>query len=427
MVFLRRGIEDVLVRAMAAFPVVVIEGGRAVGKSTLCRSLIDRNAWPEIVDLSDPGVTGALLLDPLRYLRDLREPTFIDEAQLLPELLIWVKRVVDERNGRPGQFVLTGSASIGRQQLGGSDPLAGRAALLRMWSMTPSELAGKPAGSAQLLFDDRFISSLISEPPVEEWDVRPGLRGGLPGIPGVLQPASANTWNLAMASYVESVIPLGAASARTDHARLLRVFRYLAANTAQQLNIARMGDELQIRGETARTYLDALEAAFLVTRVEAHRPTEHKVLTAHPRIYATDLGLAAWSGRLVDPSVSVSAASLGNLLENQVAHGLAATLDWESERLTLRHWRDQRSKREVDLLLMHEDGRSVPIEVKSSTTVGPDATAGIEAFARANRNAFLRGVVAYCGKRTIDLSPIGFPPRSVLAVPIATLLAGAKA
>jgi uncharacterized protein len=410
---------------MAAFPVVVVEGGRAVGKSTLCRSIIDRNAWPEIIDLSDPGVAAALRLDPLRFLRDLGEPTFIDEAQLLPELSIWVKRVVDERNGRPGQFVLTGSARIGRQQLGGSDPLAGRAARLRMWSMTPAELMGQPAPSARAFFDDGFGDSLIAEPPVEEWDVRRGLHGGLPGIPGVLAHADANTWNLAMASYVESVIPLGAASVRTDHARLLRVFRYLAANPSQQLNLARMGDELQIRAETARNYLDALEAAFLIVRVEAHRPTEHKVLTAHPRVYATDLGLAAWAGRLIDASVSVSAASLGNLLENQIAHALAATLEWGTERLTLRHWRDQRSKREVDLLLMQDDGRCVPIEVKSSTIVGPDATIGIEAFADANPAAFLRGVVAYCGRRTIDLSPVGLPPRSILAVPISKLLGAA--
>ena len=190
---LRRGLEDALLSAMAAFPVVVVEGGRAVGKSTLCRSIIDRNAWPEIIDLSDPGVATALRLDPLRYLRDLREPAFIDEAQLLPELLIWVKRVVDERHGRPGQFVLTGSARIGRQQLGGSDPLAGRAARLRMWSMTPAELAGVPAANAKSFFDDGNWDSLIAEPPVEEWDVRRGLHGGLPGIPGVLAQADANS------------------------------------------------------------------------------------------------------------------------------------------------------------------------------------------------------------------------------------------
>jgi uncharacterized protein len=421
-VILRRGLEGALLRAIAAFPAVIVEGGRAVGKSTLCRSIIDRNGWPELIDVSDPRVAAALRIDPLRYLRDLREPTFIDEAQLLPELLIWVKRVVDERQGRPGQFVLTGSARIGREQLGGSDPLAGRAARLRMWSMTAAELAGEPAASARSLFDDATWDSFIAEPPVEEWDVRRGLRGGLPGIPGVLAQADANTWNLAMASYIESVIPLGAASARTDHGRLLRAFRYLVANPSQQLNLARMSDELQIRAETARNYLEALEAAFLIVRVEAHRPTEHKVLTAHPRVYATDLGLAAWAGRLVDASVSVSAASLGNLLENQFAHGLAATLEWGTERLSLRHWRDQRAKREVDLLLMHDDGRCVPIEVKSSTTVGPDATVGIEAFADANRDAFLRGVVAYCGRRTIDLSPAGLPPRSILAVPISRLL-----
>jgi uncharacterized protein len=421
MALLQRGIERALERSMQTFPVVVLEGGRAVGKSTACRSLIARNGWPPLTDLSSRDVVEAIRLDPLRYLRDLPTPTIIDEAQLLPELPIWVKRVVDDRDGAPGQFLLTGSARLGRNQLGGSDPLAGRAVRLRMWSLTPSEMSGQCTVLSHSLFDDNFWSGLASSKTVAEWDVRNGLHGGLPGMPGVLTPTDVNTWNSAMSSYVDSVIPLGVASPRTDHARLLRTFRYLAANTAQQLNLSRMANELQFRAETARTYLEALEASFLSFRVEAHRPNEHKVLTAHPRLHTTDIGLATWAARLIE--VSPSAASAGNLLENQVAHSLVATLDWGPSQIMLRHWRDQRAKQEVDLLLDHHDGRCIPIEVKSSTTVGPDATLGIQAFAAASPASFYRGMVAYCGIRTVDLSPAGFPPRSILAVPITLLLA----
>jgi uncharacterized protein len=419
---LQRGIASAIERAIETFPVVVLEGGRAVGKSTLCRSIIERNQWPALIDLSDPGTAEALRIDPLRYLRDLPSPAVIDEAQLVPELPLWVKRVVDDRHGIPRQFVLTGSARLGRHQLGGSDPLAGRAIGLRMWSMTPSELSGNPNPTSHALFDDAIWSSLITTPTVglHEWDIREHLHGGLPGMPGVIAAANTNMWNRAMGSYIESVIPLGAASPRTDHARLLRTFRYLAANPAQQLNLTRAADELQVRADTARGYIESLEASFLVFRVEAHRPVEHKVLTAHPRLHPTDVGLGAWASHVID--AEPSAAILGGLLESQVAHDLAATLDWQDPRISLRHWRDQRSKHEVDLLLVHDDGRAIPIEVKSSISIGPDATKGIEAFAQSNSNAFVRGVVAYCGTRAIDLSPIHLPPRSILALPIDRLL-----
>jgi uncharacterized protein len=419
-VILRRGINDLFECSIDAFPAVVLEGGRAVGKSTLCRSVIERKNWTGLIDLSDPGTAEAITLDPLRFLRDLPTPAFIDEAQLLPELPVWVKRVIDQRQGRPGQFVLTGSARLGRHQLGGSDPLAGRAVRLQMWSMTPSEIAGRPFATAHAMFRDDFWTSLTPDTPAKEWDVRQHLVGGLPGLPGVLGSVDINLWNRAMTSYVESVVPLGAASERTDHARLLRVFRYLAANPAQQLNLARAANELGFRAETTRNYLDALDAAFLMFRVEAHRPAEHKVLTAHPRIHPADVGLSTWAAHVID--AVPAAALLGNLLESQVAHALAATLEWSAARVSLRHWRDQRAKREVDLLLVHDDGRCIPIEVKSSISVGPDSTLGIRAFAAANRESFHRGIVAYCGTRTIDLTPSSLPSRSILAVPISRLL-----
>jgi uncharacterized protein len=435
---LPRGIAPALEHAISSFAVVVLEGGRAVGKSTLCRTVIDRNDWAELVDLSNPGVAEAIRLDPLRFLQDLPTPAFIDEAQLLPELPIWVKQVIDQRGGSPSQFVLTGSARLGRDQLGGSDPLAGRSVRLRMWSLTPSEQSGQPVAIATALFSDEFSQPLgpgtrprsnpnvgthvKGQQAVPEWDVRSWVRGGLPGIPGVIRPANSDQWNQAISSYVESVIPLGAGSTRVDHSRLTRTFRYLAANPAQQLNVARMANELQYRADTVRSYIDALEAAFLLFRLEAHRPSEHKVLTAHPRLHVSDLGLAAWAGRL--STTEPHAAALGGLLENQVALALAASTAWTSQPIALRHWRDQRAKQEVDLLLVHDDGRCIPIEVKSSISVGPADTVGLQAFAAANREVFVRGIVAYCGTRTIDLTPVHLPSRSILAVPISELLGG---
>jgi predicted AAA+ superfamily ATPase len=294
-----------------------------------------------------------------------------------------------------------------------------------MFSLTESERTGSLTPLASSLFgDDRWTevddSSKKSKRQLQEWDVRSYLRGGLPGIPGVLREAENSTWSIAMSTYVDSVIPLGVVSPRTDHARLLRCFRYLAANPAQLLNMTRMASELQYQTETVRNYVDALEASFLTMRIEAHRPTEHKVLTAHPKLHVTDIGLATWAGQLIDKQLP--AAALGGLLENQLAHAFGATLDWTTDNIVLRHWRDQRAKQEVDLLLVHPDGRCLPIECKSATTVGPDDTKGLQAFAVANPENFVRGIVAYCGPRTIDLTPAQFPPRSLLAIPITKLL-----
>ena len=224
-----------------------------------------------------------------------------------------------------------------------------------------------------------------------------------------------------MAGYVEAVLPLGVGFSRVDLARVLRAFRYLAANPGQQLVLSRMANQLSIKADTARAYLDVLEAAFLVFRAEAQRPSEHKVLTAHPRLFATDTGLAAWAMGLGvrEPKPRET----GSLFENRVAVELASTVDWTSERIIIRHWRDQRSKHEVDLLLLHADGRGVAVETKASSQAGPGDTIGLVAFALANPDTFHRGIVVYTGDRVVDLTPPDLPRRSILAIPAEILFA----
>lgn len=415
---LKRGIEPAVRSAMAAAPVVVIEGGRAVGKSTTCRVLAASSGWPLPLDLTDPGLIDSIRLNPIRYLAGLPSPTIIDEAQLIPELPIWVKRVIDDRGGRFGQFILTGSARLGRHQLGGTDPLAGRSLRLKMWPLTPGERTGNMAPIAERLFDEAVPAFAGPAPKTgSDWQ-----RGGLPGIPGVVSADDAGFWERAIGAYVESVIPLGPSSSRVDQGRLMRAFRYLAANPGQQLNLGRMASDLQIKADTARTYIDALEACFLLFRAEAHRPAEHRVLTAHPRIYAADVGLATWAARMLDRPTSPT--EIGSLLENEVAVALSSTCDWGRERILVRHWRDERAKREVDLLLVHPDGRMVPIEVKSAEHVGPAETTGLLAFAESNPNAFHRGYLLYQGNGVVDLSPSDMADGSIVAVPISHLLSG---
>jgi hypothetical protein len=417
---LPRGIEDRLSRSMLHAPVAILEGGRAVGKSTLCRIVGARHGWGPPIDLSSPGAIDQLRIDPIRFLRALPTPAIIDEAQLEPQLPLWIKLVVDERNGAPGQFILTGSARLGRDQLGGSDPLAGRSTRLRMWPLTLSEREGSPQHTASALFDpSRFdVGSVAAPTPLHlppTW-----LRGGLPGLPGVLREAPGYEWSRAMGSYVDATIPLGLTTTRVDHSRLLRVFRYLASNPGQLLNLARASSELGMKADTVGSYLDTLEASFLLIRAEAQRPAEHRVLTAHPRVFAADVGLSWWAlGAIDEDPLPIQ---LGSLLANLVAVELAASAQWADEVHLIRHWRDQRSKKECDLAVVHPDGRLAAIEVKAAGSVGPGDVTGLVALATAHGESFAAGYVAYMGSRVVDLSPTSVPPGSILAVPLPTLL-----
>jgi hypothetical protein len=409
---LARIVEPAIESAHTSTAVLILEGGRAVGKTTVCDRLIDRHGWAPRIDLSDPDVLATLRLDPVRFLEAQPTPCVIDEAQLEPELTVWVKRIVDRRRAT-AQFLLTGSARLGRRQLGGSDPLAGRAVRIQMSSMTQRELRSEPSEFVDRAFGGGWEAG--ARVPRRD-DVRDDgeWRGGLPSLAGVLAPASAARWESEIASYVEAVIPIGAMGTRADLGRLLRTFRYLAANSGQLLNVSRAASDLGMQANTVRSHLESLEAAFLLERVEAERPAEHRVLTAHPRVFAADVGLATWAARAWDGPMS--AATRGALSETLVAHDVIAQANANAERVVVRHWRDVRTRREVDLLLVHPDGRLVPVEVKASSTVGPADAAGLAAFMDLHEDRSRLGIVVYDGEVVVDLSRRGERAR-VLAVP----------
>ena len=408
---LPRWIARLFESSIDATPVVVLEGGRAVGKSTLCDEVIGRRGWGERVDLADPNTLALLRIDPIRFLEALPSPAVIDEAQLEAQLPIWIKQIVDRRRA-PGQFVLTGSARLGRDQLGGSDPLAGRSVRLRMWSFSEGERRGRPTAFLDRAFGDGWeLGSVAEVAGPANW------LGGLPGLSGVLRPGSSSQWEREMASYVESVLPLGAAGTRADLGRLMVAFRYFAANSGQILNIARAAGELGAQANTVRNQIDLLEACFLLFRVEAERPSEHKVVVAHPRLFATDVGLATWAARAWDGPAT--AVLLGSLTETAVVHDLAAGAAAHRDRVIVRHWRDARNTHEVDVLLVHPDGSLVAVEVKASTSVGPADAQGLARFAASEPERFVRGVVVYGGTRVLTLSGPGQP--QILAVPRALL------
>ncbi len=130
-----RRLQPHIERLLGTVPVVILEGARAAGRTSIGLSLLARGCLGSMVALSDPTTFATAEAPPTSFVAELETPALIDEAQLLPALALAVKRRVD-REAMNGMFMLTGSSRLGRTQLGGSDPLAGRAVRLRLCPMT---------------------------------------------------------------------------------------------------------------------------------------------------------------------------------------------------------------------------------------------------------------------------------------------------
>src|SRR5260370_27650403 len=109
---IRRNITDHLLQALADTPVVLVNGARQTGKSTLVQSQeVTEQQGRQYLTFDDPGVLAAAKRDPNGFIAGLTTPVTLDEVQHVPELFKPIKVAVDRRR-ESGRFLLTGSANV---------------------------------------------------------------------------------------------------------------------------------------------------------------------------------------------------------------------------------------------------------------------------------------------------------------------------
>jgi len=91
--YIKRALEDAVLRTSASFPVLLLTGPRQVGKTTLLQRLggEERN----YVTLDDPNARYLAKTDPAMFLQRFPPPVTIDEIQYAPEILSYIKMSVD--------------------------------------------------------------------------------------------------------------------------------------------------------------------------------------------------------------------------------------------------------------------------------------------------------------------------------------------
>src|SRR5580658_7003082 len=138
----QRYIANPISEALKDTPVIVINGARQTGKSTLCRQLLADGTFDgQIMTMDDPTTLAAAQADPLGFLQDLSHHAIIDEVQRAPQLFLSIKKLVDE-NRKERRLILTGSADVMTlPQV--ADSLAGRIEIHNLWPLSQTEILGK--------------------------------------------------------------------------------------------------------------------------------------------------------------------------------------------------------------------------------------------------------------------------------------------
>jgi predicted AAA+ superfamily ATPase len=138
--------------------VVVVNGARQVGKSTLAELVLRQDPGGIARFLDDPVTRAAATEDPLRFIRH-DGLMLIDEVQRVPDLWLAIKHVVD-RDPRPGRFLLTGSAwLLALHSI--PDALPGRAETIELWPLSQGEIDGMPDGFVDAVFNPAFTADSV--------------------------------------------------------------------------------------------------------------------------------------------------------------------------------------------------------------------------------------------------------------------------
>ena len=147
----KRFIERRAEEALSDTPVVLIVGPRRADKTTLVKKMGE--AGHTYITLDDQTVLEATQSDPVGFIRGL-DRAIIDEIQRTPDLLLAIKKTVDE-DYRPGRFLLTGSANVLTLPRV-ADSLAGRMETLQMLPLARAEIEGRTPTFLEHLFERKL-------------------------------------------------------------------------------------------------------------------------------------------------------------------------------------------------------------------------------------------------------------------------------
>ena len=148
--------KEPILKALKTRRVLILSGPRQSGKTTLCRSLDSHDI--EYRTLDDSDFLEAARIDPGGFIKHQKSLLVIDAIQRVPQLLLAIKKQVDENN-RPGQFLLTGSANIQATPTV-IESLAGRVRHLRLRTLTQGEINGKIPTFLNNAFTENFSDNL---------------------------------------------------------------------------------------------------------------------------------------------------------------------------------------------------------------------------------------------------------------------------
>jgi predicted AAA+ superfamily ATPase len=385
--------------ALADTPVVLLNGARQTGKSTLAQSLSESRGR-QYFTLDDHVTLAAVKNDPTGFIAGLRGAVTLDEVQRAPELFLAIKAAVD-RDRCPGRFLLTGSTNV-LLLPDIADSLAGRMEILSLWPLSAAEMVDAPTFNLVDWLFDGDINDLNIAPCERAQLIEKLLCGGFPEAVSRTAPKRRSAW---FNSYLQAVMQrdmrdLANIEQLTEIPNLLQL---LATRSASLLNFAEISRSSGLTQTTLKRYFSLLETLFLVYRLPAWERNLSKRLVKAPKVFLPDSGLLAHLMDISSGRLNSATGLPGGLVETFVVSELLKHLAFSEKQLSAWHYRTQ-SNIEVDVILENRLGKLTGIEIKASHSVSSKDFNGLRHLKETEAQSFQRGIVLYSGRDVVPFA-----------------------
>ncbi len=378
MIYIKRAIEEHILKSSKTFKSVLLTGPRQVGKSTVLKNMYTNRKY---ITLDDPFMEEQAKANGNMFLMLNTPPIIIDEVQYAPELFRYIKMKCDETNEN-GMFLLTGSQQFMLMK-NVSETLSGRINILELSGLSLREIKKDS-------FNHHFIPTLeyISKRQKtvkgadDIWDII--HRGSYPALQDKMV-----DWSAFYSNYVKTYIErdVRQLTAVQDEDAFRRFMISIAARTGEVLNYTNIATDIGKEVNTIKNWVSILEASGIIYLLEPYASNSLKKAIKTPKIYFRDTGLVCYLTRWLTAEAAASGAMNGHLFETFVISEILKSytnkgLDY---RFYLSYYRGRDKTKlkkdgkvidvegEIDLII-EENGVLYPVEIKLTSNPTADQT-----------------------------------------------------
>ena len=416
---IKRKLEPIILEMLDDFRIVSINGPRQSGKTTLVKHIAKiKNI--KYYTFDDEDIYNTAKLDPNGFISYIsKNNVVIDEVQMIPEIIPYIKMQADEKN-RKGMFLLTGSSDMFKNSKI-RESLAGRMVSFNLYPFSYSEINNNDINIIDKLFGndfDHFDVDFVTIP--NEDFVKAVINGGYPEVYRLSTRAKYAWYNSYIKSRITKDIQNIGGIDIEQISSLSKLLQLLAGEISSLVNYKNIADKIQISDKTVRKYINILEALYIIKLIPAYSNNQLKRVIKSPKVHFIDSGLASYLLNVdVDGAMVKQGELYGNIVESFVYSELIKHQTTANKQVNIYHYRNQQ-KKEVDFVIESTDSKIVAIEVKSGSNIKKEYFKGLIALSSSIKEKDFRGIILYGGNQII---PYRIENHQFWAIPLKIFIA----